>query len=174
MGFGNTRLLNCTAGLFWNPTEIHVGVNTLLYHLSSQKQTSIYLSVLHYYQAGSDPAPPKKNPKKSRNDIQKPGLQTAEAGWVSWVMPHRSSARTKAAFLVKRKLETVDGEGDDGWMDGWSRQKTQAARVGAGSAADCAWTPGLSGLDVSRDLEEKLLPWGGRAKRERKWGAVRG
>lgn len=81
VGFGNTRLLNCTAGLFWNPTEIHVGVNTLLYHRSSQKQTSIHLSVLHHYQAGLEPSPAQNPPpQKSRNDIQKPGLQTAEAG----------------------------------------------------------------------------------------------
>lgn len=75
-------------------------------------------------------------------------------------------------FLVKRKLEMVNGEsgreGDDRWMDGWSGHKTQAA--GWGGACG-----GLrSGLEVSRDLEEKLLPWGGRAKREGKLGCVEG
>ncbi len=77
--------------------------------------------------------------------------QTPEA---SWVMVHRSAARTKGAMV--KGMEIVEER------DRWSRQKTSSP----GSAADSVWGLRLWGFCQSGS-GGKVAPWRERAESER-------
>lgn len=81
--------------------------------------------------------------------------QTPEA---SWVMVHRSTARTKGAMV--KGMEIVEER------DRWSRQRTSSP----GSAANSVWGLRLRGLCQSGS-RGKVAPLRKRVERKREWDA---